>query len=107
MLCSLQTCLDTFWSIVFKGLLLCDLMEREGQARNVVPTCCHRYPVFAVLAWSFIAFVRERNSGSLVQLIGSAFLLIVVLAHFAETYHLLPAMGAGPQRLDSQRPLPG
>ena len=52
-------------------------------------------PVFAVLAWSYIAFVRERNSGSLVQLIGSAFLLIVVLAHFAETYHLLPAMGWG------------
>jgi hypothetical protein len=52
-------------------------------------------PVFAVLVWSFIAFVRERNSGSLVQLIGSTFLLIVVLAHLAETYHLLRGMGWG------------
>ena len=52
-------------------------------------------PVCAVLGFSLIALVRERSLGAFVQLIGSAFLLIVVLAHVGETYHLLPRMGWG------------
>jgi uncharacterized membrane protein len=52
-------------------------------------------PVCAVLAFSLIALVRKRKSGAFVQLIGSAFLLIVVLAHVAEAYHLFPRMGWG------------
>jgi uncharacterized membrane protein len=49
--------------------------------------------VCVVLIFSLIAFVR--TSSSLVQLTGCAFLLIVVLAHVAEAYHLLPRMGWG------------
>ena len=51
--------------------------------------------VCVVLIFSLIAFVRERTSSSLVQLTGCAFLLIVVLAHVAEAYHLFPRMGWG------------
>lgn len=55
-------------------------------------------PVCVVLTLSLIGFVRDRNLSSGVQLIGSTFLLVVVLAHVAETYHLLSRMGWGSRK---------
>ena len=48
-----------------------------------------------VLCASAIAFARERTAPACLQLIGSVFLTIMVLTHFAEAFHLFPQMGWG------------
>jgi hypothetical protein len=52
-------------------------------------------PVFAVLVASAIQFATRRNARAFVQLLGAAFLAVMVLAHVAETFHLFPGMGWG------------
>jgi hypothetical protein len=52
-------------------------------------------PVVAVIAWSGITFVRRRTLFSCLQLIGAGCLLVVVLTHICEAFHLLPWMRWG------------
>jgi hypothetical protein len=42
-----------------------------------------------------ISVLRKKNILSVMQLVGAACLLVVVLAHLCEAYHLLPSMGFG------------
>jgi len=51
--------------------------------------------VLLVLCASAIAVARERTATAWFQLIGSVFLTIMVLTHFAEAFHLFPQMGWG------------
>jgi len=51
--------------------------------------------VLVVSGLSIRSFLRERDARSSVQLTGAGFLLVVVLAHIAEAFHLFPAMGWG------------
>jgi hypothetical protein len=52
-------------------------------------------PVSVVLVGSAVSFARQRNLPSLLQLLGAGALMMVVLAHLAETFVLLPSMGWG------------
>jgi hypothetical protein len=52
-------------------------------------------PVCLALVFSLRALMKKRSLGSLVQLIGAVCLVIVVLAHMAEAFHLFPQMGWG------------
>jgi hypothetical protein len=52
-------------------------------------------PVSALVAYSATAFVKLRTVPTLLQLIGAACLVLVVLTHVAEGLHLFPAMGWG------------
>ena len=51
--------------------------------------------VLAIFGVSSIAFAREKSPIAFLQLIGSVFLIVVVFAHVAERFHILPAMGWG------------
>ena len=52
-------------------------------------------PVGALFLSSVISFARERTGWRFVQLFGSFCLVVVVLTHVAEAFHLLPGMGWG------------
>lgn len=52
-------------------------------------------PVCAILLVSTTGFTREKTVWRFLQLIGAIFLLIVVLAHVAEAFHLIPWMRWG------------
>ena len=52
-------------------------------------------PVAILLAWSVAAFLKGRTLGSVLQLLGTACLLVVVLTHVAEALHLFPFMQWG------------
>src|SRR5438094_2592659 len=49
-------------------------------------------PALALLAVFLIRFARTKSAGSLLQLLGAAFLLVVVLAHLCEGLGILPWM---------------
>jgi hypothetical protein len=51
--------------------------------------------VGALFLGSGVSFARERTGRRFVQLFGSFCLVVVVLAHIAEAFHLLPGMGWG------------
>jgi hypothetical protein len=51
--------------------------------------------VCAAFGASAVLFAREKTAWSLVQLVGAGFLTVVVFAHVAEAFHLLPWMGWG------------
>ena len=51
--------------------------------------------VLAALCASAIAFAREKTTPACLQLIGSAFLAVMVCTHCAEAFHILPQMGWG------------
>jgi uncharacterized membrane protein len=44
---------------------------------------------------SVVLFTKERTLWRFVQLCGALCFVVVVLTHFAETFHLLPGMGWG------------
>jgi uncharacterized membrane protein len=44
---------------------------------------------------SVVLYARERTFWRFVQLFGALCLVVVVLTHLAETFHLLPGMGWG------------
>lgn len=44
---------------------------------------------------SAVLYAKEKTAPSLVQLVGAGFLVIVLLVHVAEAFHLLPSMGWG------------
>ncbi len=48
-----------------------------------------------ILAGSVVAFARSRRTGTWLQLIGAAALVVVALAHVCEGLRVLPAMGWG------------
>jgi hypothetical protein len=51
--------------------------------------------IAAAFVGSAIVFVHERNAPSFIQLFGAGCLIVVVLAHVAERFHLFPCMGWG------------
>ena len=51
--------------------------------------------IFVLFGISIIMFARERTTFAFFQLIGSVFLIVVVFAHIAEQFRILPAMGWG------------
>ena len=51
--------------------------------------------VLLALCASAIALAREKTLLACLQLIGSAFLAVMVFTHFAGTLHLFPQMGWG------------
>lgn len=50
---------------------------------------------FLALCVSAMAFAREKTAQAGLQLIGSAFLAVMVCTHFAEAFHMFPQMGWG------------
>ena len=44
---------------------------------------------------SALTFAKERTVPALLQLLGAASLIVVVLTHVAETFHMFPWMGWG------------
>ena len=56
-------------------------------------------PACMLLSGSAVLFFRGRTLWSLLQLLGAACLVVVVLAHLSEALHLFPWMGWG--RVDS------
>jgi hypothetical protein len=52
-------------------------------------------PALLLLAWSVKARLEDKTVGRLLQLLGAAGLLLVVLAHFAEALHVLSFMHWG------------
>ena len=55
-------------------------------------------PVVVLLGLSISRFARTRTPSALLQLLGAACLIIVVLTHVAEALHALPSMGWGEPR---------
>jgi hypothetical protein len=53
-----------------------------------IPTCL-------LLSGSIVLFSRDKATSSLLQLVGAGGLLIVVLTHIAEAFHLFPWMQWG------------
>lgn len=51
--------------------------------------------VVLICSASVVGFLRHRRQADLVQLLGSALLLVMVLTHVAEHFHLLMAMRWG------------
>lgn len=51
--------------------------------------------VLAAVVASASQFAKERGVAAFVQLLGAAFLIVVVLCHAAEAFRLFPAMGWG------------
>ena len=47
-----------------------------------------------VRGWG-VLFIRRRTAASVLQLLGAGCLMVVVLAHFSEAFHLLPWMQWG------------
>src|SRR5258708_28023597 len=52
-------------------------------------------PICAAFGASAISFAKKRSAWSLLQLLGAAFLFVVVFTHLAEAFHLFPWMGWG------------
>lgn len=55
-------------------------------------------PAGLLFAGSVLSFLKSRTVASLLELIGAASLIIVVLAHVAEALSVLPVMGWGLER---------
>jgi hypothetical protein len=53
------------------------------------------FPVALLLAWSIAVLSKDRALGPILQFMGAAFLLIVVLTHVAEALHLFAVMHWG------------
>src|SRR5215469_5794672 len=52
-------------------------------------------PVCAILFVSIIRFTKKRTVWRFVQLLGAVCLLMMVLVHIAEAFHLFPGMNWG------------
>jgi hypothetical protein len=52
-------------------------------------------PVCILFAWSLISFLQGQALCSLLQLLGAGCLVVVVLTHLCEAWHLLPFMHWG------------
>lgn len=52
-------------------------------------------PTLALLAVSALSYLRNKTLPSFLQLIGTSFLFVVVLAHLCEAFSVLPSMGWG------------
>jgi hypothetical protein len=55
-------------------------------------------PICLLFSGSAILFSTEKTLGSFLQLFGSGCLMVVVLSHIAELFHLLPWMRWGVER---------
>jgi len=52
-------------------------------------------PASLLFSGSLVLFIRERSVASVLQLLGAACLLVVVLSHLCEAFHLFPSMHWG------------
>jgi hypothetical protein len=52
-------------------------------------------PVGMLFVGSSAIFLRRRTTASLLQLVGTACLVVVILAHVSEALQIFPAMGWG------------
>jgi hypothetical protein len=52
-------------------------------------------PASLLFSGSLVLFFREKTVSSLLQLLGSACLVVVVLSHVCEAFHLFPSMHFG------------
>jgi hypothetical protein len=52
-------------------------------------------PAGILFSGSMVFFLREENANSFLQLFGAGCLVVVVLTHLAEAFHLFPWMGWG------------
>ena len=52
-------------------------------------------PMFVLFAGAVILVFRRKTVSAFLQLLGSGFLMVVVLAHVAEALHLFPSMQWG------------
>lgn len=52
-------------------------------------------PVFLLVSWSLVSFLREKGLGSLLQVLGAMCLAMVVLVHLCEALHLFAFMHWG------------
>jgi hypothetical protein len=52
-------------------------------------------PASLLLSGSLVLFIREKTVSSILQLLGSACLVVVVLSHVCEAFHLFPSMQFG------------
>jgi hypothetical protein len=55
-------------------------------------------PACALLSGSLVRHSRGKTVGSLLQLVGAASFVLVVLTHIFEALHWLPSMGRGRER---------
>ena len=55
-------------------------------------------PVCLLLTGSVSVFSKRKTFGSLLQIVGAGFLLVVVLTHICEATHLFPSMHWGEER---------
>jgi hypothetical protein len=52
-------------------------------------------PAIMLFSGSLVLFFKRKNVSALVQLVGAACLLVVVLTHVCEAFHLFPSMHFG------------
>jgi hypothetical protein len=55
-------------------------------------------PALFLLAGAILVFLRKTETSSLLQLLGAASLVLVVLSHICEGLDLFPAMGWGEEQ---------
>jgi hypothetical protein len=53
-----------------------------------------------LFAGSVVLFSRRKTASALLQLLGSGFLVLAVISHVSETFHLFPWMHWGRHYLD-------
>jgi hypothetical protein len=70
------------------------ILEGIKQAA-MIPLIVIGLAICATFVASAIALVQERNTPSLIQLLGAGCLIIVALAHVAERFDFLPSIGWG------------
>lgn len=72
-------------------------LRLNGDAMNpmLVKVLVGSVPVFLLLLYSVAVLVTRKTMSAVLQLVGATCLVVVVLSHFAEALHLLPAMRWG------------
>ena len=72
-------------------------MRLNGNAMNpmLVRALVASVPVFLLLVYSVAVLVTRKTISAVLQLVGATCLVVMVLTHFAEALHLLPAMRWG------------
>ena len=55
-------------------------------------------PACVLLSASIVLYSKQKTASSLLQLLGAAGFITVVLAHLAESFHILPSMNWGTEQ---------
>ena len=70
----------------------------SGMNATLLKTLLALVPNMFLLAGAILVFLRERETSSLLQLLGAASLVLAVLAHICEELALFPAMRWGEEQ---------